>query len=130
MALRVLHGEVDLARSLLTSHVMTEVDRDPVVAAILKEAFRVHSELGPGLLESAYQTCFVHALLSAGLRVQQNVAVPVIFENVSLDCGYRLDLVVDFDIIVEVKAVERLMPIHTAQVLSICDWPVHVARSF
>ena len=97
---------------------MTEVERDPVVSEILAAAIRVHRALGPGLLESAYQFCLVHALTLKGLRTQRQVPVPLFFEGVHLDCGYRLDIVVERDVIVEVKSVEKLLPIHTAQVLT------------
>ena len=97
---------------------MTAVERDPIVSQILDCAIRVHRALGPGLLESAYQACLNHALLTRGLRVQRQVPVPIAFEHVTLDCGYRLDLVVDGDSIVEVKSVDKLQPIHDAQVLT------------
>jgi len=81
-------------------------------------AVRVHSALGIGLLESAYETCLVHELVKAGLRVEKQVVLPVEYDGVRLDAGYRLDLLVGGRVIVEIKAVERLMPVHTAQLLT------------
>jgi len=97
---------------------MTGVQRDPIASEIIGGAIEVHRELGPGLLESAYQACLAHELLERGLIVERQVPVPVFFKGIRLDCGYRLDLLVNSDVIVEVKSVERLLPIHDAQVLS------------
>ncbi len=74
--------------------------------------------LGPGLLESAYQKCLGYEMQRAGLRVEAEVAVPLQYGAVTLDCGYRLDFVVEGSVVVEVKCVERLLPIHRAQVLT------------
>ena len=73
---------------------------------------------GPGLLESAYESCLVFELKRLGLRVEEQKPLPVVYKSVKLDCGYRLDLVVEDEIIVEIKAIEKLLPIHEAQVLS------------
>jgi GxxExxY protein len=86
--------------------------------AIIGAAIAVHRELGPGLLESAYEACLVFELLDRGLSVERQKPMPVIYRGVTVDCGYRIDLLVDGSIIVELKAVERLEPIHEAQVLS------------
>ena len=85
---------------------------------IIKAALKVHSALGPGLLESAYEACLLHELRKAGLHAQAQVALPVVYDNVKLDLGYRLDLVVEDLVIVEVKSVEALTPVHQAQLLS------------
>jgi GxxExxY protein len=85
---------------------------------ILTCAMRVHSALGPGLLESAYEICLAHVLEASGVPVKRQVSMPLTFEGVDLDAGYRLDLLVDNRVVVEVKAIERLQPIHTAQLLS------------
>jgi GxxExxY protein len=85
---------------------------------VIGAAIDVHRRLGPGLLESAYQACLVFELLRRGLAVTRQVPVPVVYDGVHLDCGYRLDIVLDRRLIVEVKAVERLDPIHTAQMLT------------
>ncbi len=81
-------------------------------------AIRVHSALGPGLLESAYEACLLYELDKAGLKTTRQVPVPLIYNEVELDVGYRTDLLVEEIVIVEVKAVEQLLPIHTAQLLS------------
>ncbi len=81
-------------------------------------AIRVHSALGPGLLESAYEACLLYELEKAGLKATRQVPVPLMYNEVELDVGYRIDLLVEETVIVEVKAVEQLLPIHTAQLLS------------
>jgi GxxExxY protein len=85
---------------------------------ILNGAFRVHKKLGPGLLETTYRLCLLHELRTAGLTVEQEVALPIIYEGVSLETGYRLDLLVEDLVVVELKAVDSLMAIHQAQLLS------------
>lgn len=81
-------------------------------------AISVHKGLGPGLLESAYEECLCYELSQAGLGFERQVKLPVIYKDVKLDCGYRLDLIVEGEIILEIKAVERLITIHDAQLLS------------
>ena len=93
-------------------------NRHPTTSAVIEAAIRVHRLLGPGLLESAYQECLAHELTKRGIPFRREVAVPLRYDDAVLDCGYRADLVVDGDLIVEVKSVERLAPIHTAQVLT------------
>lgn len=85
---------------------------------IIGAAIRVHRELGPGLLESTYEACLSYELAQAGLVVERQTALPVRYRGVNLDCGYRIDLLVDKLVIVELKAVDRLEPIHEAQLLS------------
>lgn len=77
-------------------------------------AIELHRELDPGLLESAYQTCLEYELQQRGLYVEHEVTQPVIYKGMQLDCGYRLDLFVENLVIIEIKAVESLKPIHTA----------------
>ena len=74
--------------------------------------------LGPGLLESAYQECFCYELKANGIAFGRQVALPVVYKSVKLDCGYRMDLVVDDRLVVELKTVERILPIHEAQLLT------------
>lgn len=81
-------------------------------------AIEVHKALGPGLLESTYEVCLIHELSKRGLRVEKQVAVPVIYDSIKLDAGYRIDLLVGDAVIVELKSVDRLRPIHEAQLLS------------
>jgi len=85
---------------------------------IIAEAMKVHSTLGCGLLESAYEVCLAYELEKNGLEVKRQVALPVVYDGLKLDAGYRLDLLVGDCVIVELKAVEKLAPIHTAQLLS------------
>ena len=81
-------------------------------------ALEVHRELGPGLLESAYQQCLEHELRTAGIVFRAQQTLPVVYKGLELDCGYRLDIVVDEQLIVEIKSVEQLLPIHEAQLLT------------
>jgi len=81
-------------------------------------AIKVHRVLGPGLLESAYETCLVHELVKSGLRIQRQVPLPVVYDGIKLEAGYLLDVVVEDTVIVELKAVEHLLPIHEAQLLT------------
>jgi len=98
---------------------MQEKDRlDLITRRIIGAAIEVHRRLGPGLLESAYETCLAFELRLLGFRVDQQKPLPIVYKDVELDCGYRLDLVVEDAVVVEVKAVERLAPIHDAQLLS------------
>src|SRR5438128_2805081 len=79
---------------------------------------KVHSALGPGLLESAYAVCLRHELIKRGLRVASEVPVPVVYDGIKLEAGYKLDLLVEDIVVVELKAVEALVPIHQAQIIS------------
>ncbi|MGD2088681.1 MAG: GxxExxY protein [Candidatus Aminicenantes bacterium] len=85
---------------------------------IIGVAIDVHRALGPGLLESTYEACMGYDLVERGLKVEQQKPLPVTYKNVKLDCGYRLDLLVEEEVIVELKSVEKLLPIHRAQVMS------------
>jgi GxxExxY protein len=85
---------------------------------IVEAAMRVHTVLGPGLLENAYEACLRHELLKRGLQVQQQVVLPVVYDGTKIDLGYRLDLLVEQEVIIEVKAVEKATPLHEAQLLS------------
>jgi GxxExxY protein len=81
-------------------------------------AIEIHKQLGPGLLESAYETCLEHELKLAGLNVQRQVAVPVVYREIKLDCGYRIDLLVENTVLLELKTVDEFAPVHEAQVLT------------
>jgi GxxExxY protein len=85
---------------------------------VIGSAIEVHRELGPGLLESAYEECLALELADAGLAVARQVELPLRYKGRNLDAGYRLDLVVDERLIIELKCVERLLPIHDAQLLT------------
>ncbi|APW62768.1 GxxExxY protein [Paludisphaera borealis] len=86
--------------------------------AVIDAAMKVHSILGPGLMESAYEACLAHELRSRGLNVETQVPLPVVYELVRIDAGYRIDMMVAGVIIVEVKAVNEIAPIHKAQLIS------------
>jgi GxxExxY protein len=86
--------------------------------SIIGAAMRVHKALGPGLLESAYEACLAFELIEMGFEVAQQQPMPVVYRGVRLSCGYRTDLIVERDVIVEVKSVSRIEPIHEAQVIS------------
>jgi GxxExxY protein len=94
------------------------VERNEITGAIVDAAMKVHSALGPGLLESAYAACLRHELIKRGLRVTSEVPVPVVYDGVRLEAGYKLDLLVEDTVIVELKAIEALAPIHQAQLIS------------
>jgi len=89
-----------------------------ITEAIIGAAIRVHRALGPGLLESAYVACLAYELEKLGLLVEQQKAVPLVYEMIKLECGYRMDLLVEHAVVVEVKSVEALAPVHEAQTLS------------
>ncbi|MEQ8363052.1 MAG: GxxExxY protein [Cyclobacteriaceae bacterium] len=91
---------------------------DSLTEKIIGCAIKVHTALGPGLLESAYQECLFFELKRAGFLVEKEKSLPLIYQEVKLDCGYRLDLLVDGKIIIEVKSVDALADIHLAQVLT------------
>ena len=85
---------------------------------IIGRAIKIHKSLGPGLLESAYEACLYHEIVTIGLFAERQKAIPLIYETVKLDCGYRADLVVERKIVVEIKAVEALNEIHLMQTLT------------
>ena len=89
-----------------------------VTSQIIAAAVRVHRELGPGLLESAYGACLTNEIQSTGLHFESQVALPLFYHGVRLEVGYRIDLLVEHQVVVEVKAVETLAAIHRAQVLT------------
>jgi GxxExxY protein len=86
--------------------------------AVISAALKVHSALGPGLLESAYEACLAHELRKTGLKVETQLGLPVIYDGIKLDLGYRIDMLVNALVIVELKSVEEISRIHVAQVLS------------
>jgi GxxExxY protein len=94
---------------------MTE---NEISSKIIGAAIEFHKQLGPGLLESAYETCLCYELKQSGLDVKQQIALPVIYNDVKLDAGYRIDLLVENKVIVEIKSIETLADIHTAQILT------------
>ncbi len=89
-----------------------------ITEAIIGAGIKVHSTLGPGLLESAYRACMAHELRKHGLIVQEELVLPVRYDGVAIDAGYRMDLLVENAVVVELKACEHLLPIHEAQLLT------------
>ena len=85
---------------------------------VVGAAMKIHTQLGPGLLESAYEACLVQELRLRGMEVRQQVAVPVVYEGVKLEVGYRIDVLVENCVVVEIKNVEAIAPVHCAQALS------------
>jgi GxxExxY protein len=97
---------------------LRKLDTDWITGQVIGAAIDVHRFLGPGLLEHTYEVCLDAALRQRGLRVERQVAVPLRYLDVDLDCGYRIDMLVERIVIVEIKVVEKLAPVHTSQVLS------------
>lgn len=89
-----------------------------ITESVIAAAIEVHKALGPGLLESAYEACLAFELAEHGLKIEQQKPLPVIYRKVKLECGYRLDLLVEKEVVVEIKAIDALKPIHQAQLLS------------
>jgi len=94
------------------------MDINDITGAVIDGAMHVHSALGPGLLESAYEACLLHELRKRGLRVDSQAILPIEFDGAKVDAGYRIDLLVEEAVIVELKAVEKILPIHQAQLLT------------
>jgi len=98
---------------------MTPEERlNKITETVIGVAINVHRALGPGLLESAYEACMIYDLMQEGFTVEQQKALPIVYRGVHLECGYRLDLMVENQVIVEIKSIEKLLPIHKAQLLS------------
>lgn len=94
------------------------MNNDPVTKKIIGCAIEAHRELGPGLLESTYQQCLAHEMSLNGLEFKIEYPLPVRYKGILLDCGYRVDLLVEDEVIIELKSVEELLPIHQAQILT------------
>jgi GxxExxY protein len=89
-----------------------------ISGAVVDAAMKVHTALGPGLLEKTYEVCLMYELRKRGLKVASQVGLPVVYDDIKMDVGYRLDLLVENAVVVEVKAVEALAPLHQAQLLA------------
>lgn len=94
------------------------MDIEEVFNKVLDSSFKVHTALGPGLLESAYEECLYFELNKSGLKVEKQKALPLVYDEVKLDVGYRVDLLVENKVIIEIKSVEALADIHMAQILT------------
>lgn len=112
---------------------MQNTDVNKTTETIIGAAIEVHRNLGPGLLESAYEECLCHELKLRDMSFQRQVPLPVIYKGMRLDCGYRLDLLVNDEVVVELKAVDSLQPIHEAQLLTylrLGGWNVGLLLNF
>lgn len=116
------------------------MDIEEIGKQIVDSAIKVHRALGPGLLESAYQFCLAYELRKRGLQVETEVPQPVVYDGQRLDVGYRLDMLVENTVIIENKAVEAILPIHEAQLLTylrlrdcrlgyLINWNVHLIKN-
>ena len=109
---------------------MTKID---ITHDVIAAAITIHRRLGPGLLESVYETCLAYELEKAGFRVERQKAVPLVYETIKLDCGFRADLVVDGKLVVELKCKECLHPVDEAQLLShlrLLNFPIGLLINF
>ena len=97
---------------------MTPTELNDITGKIIEYAIKVHKTLGPGMLEGAYEICLMHELVRYGFEVERQKKLAIVYDGIRLDAGYRIDLIVNGCVIVEVKAVERLHPVHEAQLLS------------
>jgi GxxExxY protein len=98
-------------------NLVTNEVRDAVTGQVIGCAIRVHRALGPGLLESAYDQCLAYEFSARGVNFTRQTPVPVIYEQVRLDCGYRVDFIVENNLVVELKAIDQIRPIHQAQII-------------
>ncbi|WP_179351551.1 GxxExxY protein [Winogradskyella vidalii] len=106
---------------------------DKITENIIGAAIEVHKELGPGLLESAYQDCLFYELKALGYSVQKEVSRPIIYKDITLDHGYRIDILVENKIVIELKTVEKFTDVHTAQILTymkLGDYPIGLLFNF
>ena len=94
------------------------MEKDPLTEKVIGFAIEVHKHLGPGLLESAYEECLAHELNINGIQFHRQVPIPVTYKGLNLECGYRIDIIVEGSLILELKSVERILPIHEAQLLT------------
>lgn len=94
------------------------MDIDQITSHIVDAAMKVHTALGPGLLESVYEKCLAHELRKRGLKVETQVWLPVVYDGITIEGSYKIDLLVEDEVIVELKTVEAILPIHKAQLLS------------
>ena len=94
------------------------MELNQITHEILDSAYKVHTALGPGLLESAYRTCLAYELRKKGLKVEEEKPVPIVYEEVKLECGYRMDLLVEDEVVVELKTVDSFTDVHFAQILT------------
>lgn len=115
------------------NHRGTETQRDPLTQQVIGLAIEVHRHLGPGLLESIYEVCLCHELAQAGIRHTRQVHLPVSYKGQKFDEGYRIDVLIEDRLVLELKTVERLLPVHDAQLityLKLSNCPVDLLINF
>lgn len=95
---------------------MTEINK--ITETIIGKSIEIHSALGPGLLESAYQKCLEYELIKSGLKVQREIILPVVYKELLIEFGYKMDLLIEDSVIIELKSVEQILPVHEAQILT------------
>lgn len=95
-----------------------DIELNEITGEIIGSAIEVHKVLGPGLLESAYEECLAHELSCHGLRYERQKAISVVYKDIKLDCGYRIDLLVENQVVVELKSQDVILPVHEAQILT------------
>ena len=113
-----LHNMTQGFTTTEVTEITEKKDNSTLTGKIIGAAIEVHCALGPGLLESAYEACLTYELRLRGLKVESQKPLPLIYKNVMLECGYRLDIVVENQVIIEIKTVNSIAPIHEAQLLS------------
>lgn len=97
---------------------LTSVELNDISGKIIELAIKVHSALGPGMLEGAYEACLMFELMNAGLKAESQLKLPIVYRGNKIDAGYRIDVLVEDSVIIELKAIDRLLPVHEAQLLS------------
>ena len=102
----------------MTAHLALPSDLEDLATALVDSAFKVHQTLGPGLLESVYESCVSIELSRRGISYERQAPMPLVYEGVNVNGGFRLDLLVEKSVVMEIKAVEKLLPIHQSQVLT------------
>jgi GxxExxY protein len=98
--------------------IFRNMEIEKVFKTLLDCSFRVHTALGPGLLESAYEACMYYELVQSGLHVEKQIPLPLVYQEVKLDAGYRVDLLIENKVVVEIKSIDALADIHMAQILT------------
>jgi GxxExxY protein len=109
-----LYKEIEMLRKDLK----LDKEIEGMATSIVDSAYKVHQQLGPGLLENVYETCLVHELRKKNINTETQVTMPIVYDGIKLDAGLRIDMLVNKKIVIELKAVENLLPVHKAQLLT------------
>ena len=120
MPLRALCGKkkLPLRTQRYTEKKLINMEINQITEKIIGCAIEVHKQLGPGLLESAYEECLFYEIINSGLNVKKQLTLPLVYKEIKLDAGYRIDLIVENQVIVEIKSVDALAEIHKAQLMT------------